>query len=335
MKAGFFLATSAILVLASMMARPARAAESGRAESATTESSDQARAAFRRGVELYEERDFGGAGVEFRRAYQLAKSFRLLYNLGRVAVEEHDYASALDLFARYLAEGGGQVPPDRGREVREEMSGLWGRVAKLDIVADGAPATLFIDDVEKGRTPLKEPVIVNVGRRHVELRPKSGAPLIRWVDAPGGEVVVVRFAQNTPPASAFENPFAAVPVSSTQATAPSPTPRRSHSLWLPWTATGLCAAGVVVAGAIAYRSSQDLSNLRQSYPVTKAQLDDKERTTRIASLTADGLAGATALLAALSLYLTLDNGSTTHATNPPRATVGMAWPGVLTLDGRF
>ena len=43
----------------------------------TSDAAEQARAAFRRGVQLYEDRDFGGAGVEFRRAYQLAKNFRI------------------------------------------------------------------------------------------------------------------------------------------------------------------------------------------------------------------------------------------------------------------
>ena len=178
--------------LAVALAATASAAETASAPSDTQE---QARIAFHRGVELYEGRDFGGAGVEFRRAYQLAKSFRILYNLGRVAVEEHDYAAALDLFTRYLADGGDQISAERAREVREELASLANRVARLQVDYEEAGATIFVDDVEKGHTPLVSPIVVNLGRRHIELRPRNGLPIVRWVDAPGGELVRVNLAR--------------------------------------------------------------------------------------------------------------------------------------------
>ena len=235
-------------------APPAGAGETTSAQPAN-DAAGQARAAFRRGVQLYEDRDFGGAGVEFRRAYQLAKSFRLLYNLGRVAVEEHDYAAALDLFTRYLADGGEQISPDRTKELRDELATLGQRIARVQVDFDGDGATVFVDDVDKGHTPLLAPIVVNVGRHRVEIRPRVGAPLARSVDAPGGETVKVRFWATLPSLDLSDSP-ATSSVKSNRI--PESVSGRHRALWLPWTATAACAVGATVAGVLAYRA--DLSS---------------------------------------------------------------------------
>ena len=315
------------IVIAQLAVPLAATASAAETASAPSDTGEQARVAFHRGVELYEARDFGGAGVEFRRAYQLAKSFRILYNLGRVAVEEHDYAAALDLFMRYLADGGDQISAERAREVREELSSLANRIAKLQVDYDEAGATIFVDDVEKGQTPLTSPIVVNLGRRHLELRPRNGLPIVRWVEAPGGELVRVHLTKAG--ASLELSDF----ISSPQPEPRQPSQDGHHALWVPWTATAVCAAGAIVAGTIAYRASGDLSGLRQSYPASKANLDDKQRTVRIASAVSDGFTAGTLALAALSLYLTLDGPKASPS--KPQTSVAWAWPGVMVVEGHF
>src|SRR5438105_150249 len=48
---------------------------------------DEAAMRFKRGLELYEEQDFPNALIEFRRAYELQPSYKILYNLGQVCFQ--------------------------------------------------------------------------------------------------------------------------------------------------------------------------------------------------------------------------------------------------------
>ena len=293
----------------------------------------RARASFLRGVELYEERDFGGAGVEFRRAYELVPNFRILFNLGRVAVELHDYAASVDLFVRYLSEGGDQVPPERRREIGQEIEHLKPRVGQIKIVADDVDAEVYLDDVSVGRTPLA-PLTVNVGRHRLEIRPRQGEAQFHVVDAPGQETVVVRIARyslRTPSLRPIE------PVREDmlgqQRGGPSRQERvASRPLWLGWTATALCAMGAGVFGIMAYRSSKDLSELRATYPVRRDTLDSKQKETRALSAVADGLLGGAAVFGGLSLYFSFNH---EPKRNDAKIGVSLGWPSIVSLKGHF
>ncbi|MET0596064.1 MAG: hypothetical protein ABW133_25410, partial [Polyangiaceae bacterium] len=74
---------------------------------------DEARQRFQKGVQLFHEWSFEAALAEFRKAYQLAPSYRLLYNIAQVHYELHNYVDALKAFRQYLNEGGTDVPVDR------------------------------------------------------------------------------------------------------------------------------------------------------------------------------------------------------------------------------
>src|SRR5438105_2983977 len=74
---------------------------------------DQAKAHFKNGTDLYDENNFRGALVEFQRAYELAPSYKILFNIGQVDMELQDYAGAMTAYARYLREGGPDVSADR------------------------------------------------------------------------------------------------------------------------------------------------------------------------------------------------------------------------------
>jgi hypothetical protein len=294
---------------------------------------DQARLSFRRGVELYDEHDLDGAEVEFRHAYGLAKNFRILYNLGQVARERHDYAAAVDFYYRYLRDGGLQIPTDRAQALEDELAKLRQRVGRLNIVYAGLEADVRIDDVKVGRTPLSAPLTVNLGRRHVSLKPRQGTPQVRIVDVAAGETVTLNLAQ-TENAAASGPPEAEVDVSSPPDLARAePGIARSRGALLAWTFTAVAAAGAAVAGVIAYGASNDLKDMRKSYPVSQEQLDNKQHHARVAGWVTDSLLASTAVLAAVSLYLTFDRPGENKPV--PRISVGLAWPGIVQLRSGF
>jgi len=78
----------------------------------------------------------------------------------------------------------------------------------------------------------------------------------------------------------------------------------STGAWLAWTVTGLCAAGAVASGILAYRWEQDLRNQRNSYPVTQDALANQQGKVRTAGWVTDGLMAGTAVFAAVSLTVT-------------------------------
>ena len=296
------------LVLLSLIASGTARAEPA---SNASDTSAQARGCFQRGLELFDERDLDGAMVEFRRAYELAKSYRILFNLGQVAAEKHDYAAALDFFGRYLRDGAGRIPEDRLRTVEEEMTKFRQRVGQLEVTVAAPDSEILVDDESVGWAPLAAPLTVNVGRRRVTIRTKEGVSDPKLVDVPSGERVQVEFKQlPTGRSKRFSSISPTSPLQGrTDLTAPvAPRTRaletKRTGAWLAWTVTGLCATSAVVSGLLAYRWQQDLRNQRNSYPVTQQALADQQAKVRTAGWLTDGLMVGTAVFAAVSLTLT-------------------------------
>src|SRR5205823_3161495 len=67
---------------------------------------DEGRKHFQAGVQFYKEGDFRAALIEFKRAYESAPNYKVLYNLGQTNLELQDYAQALTSFQKYLTDGG-------------------------------------------------------------------------------------------------------------------------------------------------------------------------------------------------------------------------------------
>jgi len=273
------------------------------------EPSEEARQHFRRGIDLYEDRDFNGATAEFRRAYQIAPHFRILYNLAQSAQEMHDWVSALDSFTRYLKDGVGQIPDERRAEVEQELIKLRKRVGKLVLLARGPAAEVLIDGVPVARTPLVGPLNVNLGRRRIELRTTYGTSQAQWVDCAGGETTTIELSTPQAPTVKREEPES--PPRPLPVPKPAPVSRNAlSSSWWAWLATTLCAAGATTTGIITYRWSRDLRDQRDSYPVTQSELHYQQRKVERMGWVTDGLLIGTAAFAGLSLFLTLRHPAT-------------------------
>jgi hypothetical protein len=281
-----------------------------------SDASAKARECFQRGLELFDERDLEGATVEFRRAYELAKSYRILFNLGQVAAEGHDYAAALEFFGRYLKEGAGQIPEERLRSVEQEMAKFRQRVGQIQVTVAAKTADVqvevLIDDETVGWAPLPAPLTVNIGRRRVALRTREGVSESKLVEVPSGERVLVEFKQTpvgrTKRVSSVSPDLPSqgkVDLSTPSATRARGSDGMSTGAWLAWTVTGLCVAGAVTSGILANRWEHDLQDLRDSYPVTEEALANQQAKVRTAGWVTDGLMVGTVVFAAVSLTLTL------------------------------
>src|SRR5439155_20286735 len=179
--------------------------------------------------------------------------------------------------------------------------------------------------------------LFNAGKRGVVVTARNATPEARVVEVAGEETVTVTLALH------LVRPAAPTPQVSLPARRPlgdglSPIERRrtareattERSAWpvvLTWTTTGLLAAGTTVAGLTAISASRDLHDLRDSYPVALEDLQQSQRRARRAAYVTDALLAGTALLAGLSLYVTLSG--------PTERTTLSVGPGSLHLSGRF
>jgi hypothetical protein len=290
----------------------------------------EAQRRFRAGVELYRDGDAAAAAVEFRSAYDLAPNYRVLYNLGQVAYQLHDWVGARSAFQRYLDEGTSEVAEPRRHEVEQTLATLAQRIGTI-VVEGGAGEELRVDDVKIGRAPLATPVEANVGPRKVSWTDAAGSEVTRVVEVVGGESARVRIPPRLAVADRRARADARV-----DAAAPRrlPEPPQARNLWLPWTATAVLAAGGATAAVVAARASQDLQNARGEFPASMTEIDRLQHRTRLWAAVADGLFIGAAVFASVSLYLTIAGDDETTRTRPRRNSIsiapnGFVWRGDL------
>lgn len=163
-----FVRPAPVLTALLLVATPAVFAQSA-AQAKKEAAAKKAEAAdhYKKGVALFKEGDFGAALAEFRAAYQAVPSFEVLYNLGLTERRLFKYGQAVRTLNRYLEEGGKKVPADRRVSVESELSQIRTLTSKVTVKVEGAPATIFADGEEVGKTPLAEPILLGPGKHSI------------------------------------------------------------------------------------------------------------------------------------------------------------------------
>lgn len=336
MSAILIVKRSVLAIVLVSTAMPSKGVALAQPTSAAAQQPDAARVKsaeihFSRGVELFNEGNASAAMVEFRRAYELAPRFQILYNMGQVAYELNDYATAVALFEQYLASAGTNIAEDRRKSVTEEIARLKVRVGQVRVVVDLPHVNVAVDDIPVGRTPLA-PIVVNIGRRRITISTAEGGSSTRIVEVPSGETVVAKFV--------LRNATRARPVVPLRATLPPPQ-GTSTGAAIAWVATGGLAAGAAVFGTLALQESRELNNLRETYPIDSPdRLKDKRDSVARRAFIADGLMASAVLVGGLALLLSLSSsspsqsaaGPKTHASTSLVPSIGL---GGLSLQGTF
>jgi len=121
----------------------------------------EARERFDTGLHLFEKGENAGALAEFKRAYQLIPNPLVLYNMGLVYAAMNRPVDAVDSLNQFMGDPGeaGEAQRKHAEQVRVEQTK---RVAQLVVLTDH-PATIEVDGVEVGRTPLATPIRVASG----------------------------------------------------------------------------------------------------------------------------------------------------------------------------
>jgi tetratricopeptide (TPR) repeat protein len=121
----------------------------------------EARERFDRGVRLFEKGENASALAEFKRVNELIPNPLVLYNMGLVYAAMKRPVEAVDALEEFLAKATSTERTQRrhAEEVRNEQGP---RIARL-LVKTEMPATVDVDGIEVGHTPLAQPIRVASG----------------------------------------------------------------------------------------------------------------------------------------------------------------------------
>ena len=182
----------ALVALASV-AVPTTRAQAAPAAQAPADARAEARERFDRGLSLFEKGENAAALAEFKRAYELIPNPVVLYNMGLVYAAMNRPVEAADALERYLAQAGDKASSQQRQhaiKVRDEQAA---RVARVLVVTDH-PATVEVDGVEAGRTPMAEPLRVPSGAHTIAALAPGYQPTRREVTLAGQVTETVTLA---------------------------------------------------------------------------------------------------------------------------------------------
>jgi len=292
----------------------------------TDDAVEQARRHFTLGVTFYKDGDLDAALAEFNKAYETRADYRILYNLGQVQAERHDFAAAMKALRRYLKDGAREIDEPRRIAVDQALRDMSKRVAAVTVTANEAGAEVLVDGVAVALTPMAEAMAVNAGIREISVRKAGETATARRLTLAGGDSVRLDFVLGAGPGRSME------PLSQ-----PMAAPHRTR-VWIAYGAAAALAAGAVTFGLLARRSQDDLDADLGRFPGDRTQIDqDRDRLKLRAGLT-DGFAGAAVIAAALGTYFLFSapSGGESAPSSTPAAQVSLLPSGAaLSLSGSF
>ena len=149
----------------------------------------EARERFSRGLHLFENGDNGGALAEFNRAYALIPNRLVLFNVGLVYAAMDRPVEAVETLEKVLQDTGPLKPEQvaRARAVKDEQAQ---RIGAVDVKTN-VPATIEVDGLQVGNTPLAAPLRVATGSHVIAGVALGYLPMRRELMVAGGVRVEV------------------------------------------------------------------------------------------------------------------------------------------------
>jgi len=277
---------------------------------------DEAREHFQRGVGFYKDESFDAALDEFKQAYELASNYRVLFNIGQVQLERHDYAAALKAFQSYLEAGGKDISDERREQVERDLNTLNQRVAHLRVKSTVADAEVVLDGSVVAKTPMSASILINPGLVRLSVR-KAGYQT-------NAETFTVAATENKLITADLQPLVAAGPleVRHTDAPAPEPVSHRNYTpAWVALGVTGVLAVGTTALALRTHQLDNELGQRLATFPGDAGAIADSRSSLKHYALATDVVGGGAAVALGLTVYFALSP-STAHDASSTR--VGLA-----------
>ena len=279
----------------------------------------EARTRYDKGKQLYADGAFDAALAELQRSYELAPSYKILYNIALVQRARNDFAGALHAYDKYVSEGGKELTAARKAEVQKEIDTLRGLVAKAEIKTNVPDAEISVDDSPIGKSPIAG-FVLNPGSHRISASKEGRQTAVKVIKVAGGDSITVDLEladasapqptstgtvapQPTDTSTAPPPPTDTAPTS-TAPPAPPPPPSRGP-VWLGWAVTGALAIGAGVTGGLAMSKAGAHADLRKQAGVTNEDLEASRGQAKTLALVTDVLIPSAIVAGAVSLYFSV------------------------------
>lgn len=280
----------------------------------------EARTRYEKGKQLYTEGAFDAALAELQRSYELAPSYKILYNIALVQRARNDFAGSLSAYEKYLSDGGKELASSRKQEVQKEIDNLKTLVARADIKTSVPDAEVSVDDSPIGKSPISS-FVLNPGSHRISATKEGRQPAVKVIKVAGGDSVTVdlELPDASAPQPTTQPTATAAPTETSSGTttaptvtssgtgtgAPLPPPPERGPVWVGWALTGALAVGAGVTGGLALSKAGAHADLRKKADVTAEDLATSRSDAKTLALVTDVLIPTAVVAGAISLYFSV------------------------------
>ncbi|WP_437666019.1 PEGA domain-containing protein [Sorangium sp. So ce1182] len=152
----------------------------------------EAKAEYEAARILFNDGDYGNAIIKFERAYELSRDPRLLWNIALCQKNLKRYTRLLATIEQLLRDAGPQLTEQDRKDAADLIEATRAYVSRLDLQASEAGASVLVDGQEVGQTPLREPVLLDIGARRIRVTKKGFKDVEVTEQVAGGGVVTVK-----------------------------------------------------------------------------------------------------------------------------------------------
>jgi hypothetical protein len=152
----------------------------------------EARRLFEEGVAaVVNDGDCATALEKFRASYALNPRPVVLFNMGACQQATGDLRGALESLEEYLETGGEEITPEQRVQVERMVADVERQLTNVDVTVNVPGATILVNGVLAGTSPLLAPVHVDPGTAEVTARKEGYQEATTVVVVPAGETVTV------------------------------------------------------------------------------------------------------------------------------------------------
>lgn len=120
---------------------------------------------FSAGVELYGNHDYESALEVFNEAHILNPNWAILYNVGKCHVMLKQYGVAIDIYEQCLVDSGANINQEEKAEILNELAVLRNKIGNITVEGSDN-IDIYIDGINRGKTPLKKRIPVTYDVNH-------------------------------------------------------------------------------------------------------------------------------------------------------------------------
>jgi hypothetical protein len=142
---------------------------------------------FNEGVAATEQGDFDAAFQAFQASYELNPLPDVLYNIGMCRKALGDLPGAANAFREYVTAVGGNLSPAERAEFDALLAELMPQIGRLTIQSNEAGATVTVDGIQVGSTPLPGWYAVASGHHQIEVAKDRFVAFLTELDVAGGQ----------------------------------------------------------------------------------------------------------------------------------------------------